>query len=57
MKNGKNNNKNIILLAVLIIASIVGMYLLTNLNNKVYNAKIINQKADTREVVNIPDQN
>ena len=57
MKNGKNNNKNIILLAVLIIASIVGMYLLTNLNNKVYTAKIINQKADTREVVNIPDQN
>ena len=57
MKNRKNNNKNIILLAVLIIASIVSMYLLTNLNNKVYTAKIINQKADTREVVNIPDQN
>ena len=57
MKNRKNNNKNIILLAVLIIASILSAYLITNTNNKVFTAKIINQKADTREVVNIPDKN
>ena len=60
MKGNKNtfNNKytKIMLLALLIIASILSMYLVTNTNNKVFNAKIINQKADTREVVNIPDQ-
>ena len=60
MKGNKNkiNNKytKIMLLALLIIASILSMYLVTNINNKVFNAKIINQKADTREVVNIPDQ-
>ena len=60
MKGNKNiiSNKytKIMLLALLIIASILSMYLVTNTNNKVFNAKIINQKADTREVVNIPDQ-
>ena len=60
MKGNKNRLSNkyikIVLLALLIIASILSMYLVTNTNNKVFNAKIINQKADTREVVNIPDQ-
>ena len=60
MKGNKNkiNNKytKIMLLALLVIASILSMYLVTNTNNKVFNAKIINQKADTREIVNIPDQ-
>ena len=61
MKGTKNkiNNKytKIMLLALLIISSILSMYLVTNTNNKAFNAKIINQKADTREVINIPDQN
>ena len=60
MKGNKNRLSNkyikIVLLALLIIVSILSMYLVTNTNNKVFNAKIINQKADTREVVNIPDQ-
>ena len=60
MKGNKNifSNKytKIMLLALLIISSILSMYLVTNTNNKIFNAKIINQKADTREVVNIPDQ-
>ena len=60
MKKGIINiNKKytkIMLLALLVIASILSMYLVTNTNNKVFNAKIINQKADTREIVNIPDQ-
>ena len=60
MKGNKNRLSNkyikIVLLALLVIASILSMYLVTNTNNKVVNAKIINQKADTREVVNIPDQ-
>ena len=60
MKGNKNiiSNKytKIMLLTLLIIASILSMYLVTNTNDKVFNAKIINQKADTREVVNIPDQ-
>ena len=60
MKGNKNiiSNKytKIMLLALLIIVSILSLYLVTNTNNKVFNAKIINQKADTREVVNIPDQ-
>ena len=60
MKGNKNkiNNKyiKIMLLALLIIASILSMYLVINTNTKVFNVKIINQKADTREVVNIPDQ-
>ncbi|MBB1523065.1 MAG: leucine-rich repeat domain-containing protein, partial [Clostridiales bacterium] len=60
MKGNKNkiNNKytKIMLLALLVIAIILSMYLVTSTNNKVFNAKIINQKADTREVVNIPDQ-
>ena len=60
MKGNKNKiNKKytkIMLLTLLIIASILSMYLVTNTNNEVFNAKIINQKADTREVVNIPDQ-
>ena len=60
MKGNKNRLSNkyikIVSLALLIIVSILSMYLVTNTNNKVVNAKIINQKADTREVVNIPDQ-
>ena len=60
MKGNKNKINNqytkIILLALLVIASILSMYLVINTNNKVFNAKIINQKADIREVVNIPDQ-
>ena len=60
MKGNKNkiNNKytKIVLLALLVIASILSMYLVTNTKNKVFNANVINQKADTREVVNIPDQ-
>ena len=60
MKGNKNkiNNKytKIMLLALLVIVSILSMYLVTNTNNKVFNANVINQKADTREVVNIPDQ-
>ena len=60
MKGNKNkiNNKytKIMLLTLLIIASILSIYLVTKTNNKVFNAKIINQKSDTREVVNIPDQ-
>ena len=60
MKGNKNRLSNkyikIVLVALLVIVSILSMYLVTNTNNKVFNAKIINQKADTREVVNIPDQ-
>ena len=60
MKGNKNRLSNkyikIVSLALLIIVSILSMYLVTNTNNKVVNAKIINQKSDTREVVNIPDQ-
>ena len=60
MKGNKNTISNkytkIILLALLIIVSILSIYLIINTNNKVFNAKIINQKTDTREVVNIPDQ-
>ena len=60
MKGNKNRLSNkyikIVSLALLIIVSILSMYLVTNTNNKVVNAKIINQKADKREVVNIPDQ-
>ena len=60
MKGNKNRLSNkyikIVLVALLIIASILSIYLATNKSNKVVNAKIINQKADTREVVNIPDQ-
>ena len=60
MKGNKNKISNkytkIMLLALLIIASILSMYLVTNTNNKVFNANVINQKADTREIVNIPDQ-
>ena len=60
MKGNKNRLSNkyikIVLLALLVIASILSMYLVTNTNNKVFNANVINQKADTREVVNIPDQ-
>ncbi|MBB1522865.1 MAG: leucine-rich repeat domain-containing protein, partial [Clostridiales bacterium] len=54
------NNKytKIMLLAILIIASILSVYLVTNTNKKAFNANIINQKASNavREVVNIPDQ-
>ena len=66
MKGNKNiiSNKyiKIMLLTLLIIASILSMYLVTNTNDKVFNAKVINQKAPIldegtdREVVNIPDQ-
>ena len=60
MKGNKNTISNkyikIMLLTLLIIASILSVYLVTNTNNKVFNANVINQKADTREVVNIPDQ-
>ncbi|MBB1522684.1 MAG: leucine-rich repeat domain-containing protein, partial [Clostridiales bacterium] len=60
MKGTKNIISNeytkIMLLALLVIASILNVYLVTNTNTKVFNAKIINQKADTREIVNIPDQ-
>ena len=65
MKGNKNKTSNkyikIMLLTLLIIASILSMYLVTNTNNKVFNAKIINQKATNeregyREVVNILDQ-
>ena len=60
MKGNKNRLSNkyikIVSLALLIIVSILSMYLVTNTKNKVVNAEIINQKADTREVVNIPDQ-
>ena len=60
MKGNKNKTSNkytkIVLLALLVIASILSMYLVTNTSNKVFNAKIINQKADTREVVNIPNK-
>ena len=66
MKGNKNiiSNKytKIMLLTLLIIASILSMYLVTNTYNKVFNAKIINQKVPIldertdREVVNIPDQ-
>ena len=48
MKGNKNifSNKytKIMLLALLIISSILSMYLVTNTNNKIFNAKIINQK-------------
>ena len=66
MKGNKNviSNKytKIMLLTLLIIISILSVYLVTNTNNKVFNAKIINQKVPIldegtdREVVNIPDQ-
>ena len=60
MKGNKNKISNkyikIMLLALLVISSILSVYLVTKTNTKVFNAKIINQKADTREVVNIPDQ-
>ena len=38
----------IILLALLAIVSVLSVYLVTNTNNKVANANVINQKADTR---------
>ncbi|MBB1523111.1 MAG: leucine-rich repeat domain-containing protein, partial [Clostridiales bacterium] len=60
MKENKNKISKkytkIMLVALLIIASILSVYVLTNTNDKVFNVNIINQKADTREVVNIPDQ-
>ena len=68
MKRHKNisNNKYIklIVLAVLIIATLLSVYVLRNTNNKAYNASSINQKSNYygygynygREVVNIPDE-
>ena len=63
MKGNKNKISNkyikIMLLALLIIVSILSVYLVTKTNTKIFNAKIINQKASnavSREVVNIPDQ-
>ena len=61
MKGNKNTFRNkyikIMLLALLIIVSILSVYLVTKTNTKVFISNIINQKADKREVVNIPDQN
>ena len=65
MKGNKNiiSNKctKIMLLTLLIITSILSVYLVTNTNNKVFNAKIINQKEtnsdEVSSIVNIPDQN
>ena len=65
MKGNKNiiSNKctKIMLLTLLIITSILSMYLVINTNNKVFTAKIINQKAtnsdEVSSIVNIPDQN
>ena len=61
MRNNKtifNKYSKIILLLVVSIISILSIYLVSNANNKVFNANIINQKASntSREVVNIPDQ-
>ena len=70
MKRHKNiiNNKyiNLIVLAVVIIAALLSVYVLRNTNNKAYNASSINQKSNyygygygynyVREVVNIPDE-
>ena len=61
MRNNKtifNKYSKIILLLVVSIISILSIYLVSNANNKVFNANIINQKASNtnREVVNIPDQ-
>ena len=53
-----NKYSKIILLLLVSIISILSIYLVSNANNKVFNANIINQKASNtnREVVNIPDQ-
>ena len=53
-----NKYSKIILLLVVSIISILSIYLVSNANNKTFNANIINQKASnaSREVVNIPDQ-
>ena len=61
MRNNKtifNKYSKIILLLVVSIISILSIYLVSNANNKTFNANIINQKASNtnREVVNIPDQ-
>ena len=61
MRNNKtifNKYSKIILLLLVSIISILSIYLVSNANNKVFNANIINQKASNtnREVVNIPDQ-
>ena len=53
-KNVKINKYIVILLAIL--ASIVTLYLVKNTNNKLFITNFINQKANAREIVNIPDQ-
>ena len=52
-KSVKINKYIVILLAIL--ASIVTLYLVKNTNNKLFITNFINQKADAREIVNIPD--
>ena len=50
-------NKHItILLVAIIVVSIFSLYYLKKSNNKLFTTNFINQKADAREIVNIPDQ-
>ena len=52
-KNVKINKYIVILLAILV--SIITLYWVKNTNNKLFITNFINQKADAREIVNIPD--